>query len=128
MDITQFSKAVQPNARKSCLTRYETEIRELRKNGYGLRQIQNFLSLNGVSTSIPNLSRFLKKINPEKDFLETKSNDKKLIQQKNLTPEKEPETFGSHDPRALDQIFATQHDLEALSRYEKRNRAEKLKK
>jgi hypothetical protein len=125
MDIEEFKRKINPKGKSSKLDPYRIQIFDLKQTGYTNQQICEWLETIGEKITKDGLRKFIvsrQKQIPKKDFSQTKSNDKKLIQQKNLTPEKEPETFGSHDPRSLDQIFATQHDLEALSRIAKKKK------
>lgn len=127
MDINEFQNKVAPKRKSNRLAPFISGISQLKSLGYTNQQILDWLKTNEVKTSLESVRRFTLKIKSSKStqlIATPTTSDSKEISQLNSTPEKEPQTFGSHDPRTLDKIFASDNDLEALSRYEKRNRAE----
>lgn len=61
MDADEFIKVHQPAPTKSRLAPFWPEIRKLREQGYSLYVIQDFLGANNVTTSINNLTLFIKR-------------------------------------------------------------------
>jgi len=125
MDVDQFAKTVHPGVRKSHMNPFMNDLLRLRKDGYTLKQIQEFLSTNGVSTSISNLARFLKRQDqPQKTQLPAITNKARPAPQVEPQDSHEadgPPVIGLHNPRDLDAIIANKPDLDALAKYAKRN-------
>lgn len=58
MDIEEFTKKVQPKAKRSKLEPFLAQISELRAKGYTNGQVCEFLAANGVQISIAGLSKY----------------------------------------------------------------------
>lgn len=123
MDVDEFSKIVQPGAKNSRMTPFINDLIELRKAGYTLKQVQEFLSKNGVATSLSNLARFLKRQEPTpKTQQRNKGNQARASPQTNrpaVTEVEEAPVVGSHKPSDLDKVIGSKVDMDALAKYAK---------
>jgi hypothetical protein len=61
VDIDEYLNRNPPKAKQSALTPHTADIFKLREKGMSLQQIMAFLAENGITSSIGNLSRFLRK-------------------------------------------------------------------
>jgi len=98
MDLEEFLKLNKPQKRKSKFFRFRDEILILKKEGFTLKKIQEFLELNGIKSDLANLSRFIKRElakekdkDIENDFAGEKEKrnltKKKTIKEKNNEPD-----------------------------------------
>jgi len=62
IDVERYLETLVPNGKRSSLYRFATEILTLSDRGCSLKQIVDFLSLNGQEASIANVSKFIKKM------------------------------------------------------------------
>lgn len=58
--LESFKNSSPPKRRTSKLLKFKNEIFQLYNDGYQVQQIQDFLKMNNVETSIQNLYYFLK--------------------------------------------------------------------
>ena len=93
MDLEEFLKRKKPQKRKSKLFNFRDEILILKKEGFTFKDIQEFLELNGIKSSINNIYFFYKRElakekdkDIENDFAGEK--EKRNLTKKKITKEK----------------------------------------
>lgn len=62
VDVDSYIKKLTPKAQRSILKPFEEAIMKLRENGASLQQVVEFLAENGTTTTIGNVSKFIKKV------------------------------------------------------------------
>lgn len=66
MNVDEFLEKTIPKGQHSALTKYESDIFKLREGGLSLQQIVQFLAENGVTSSVANISLFIRKSRSKK--------------------------------------------------------------
>lgn len=90
MNIEEFRKKLKPK-KTSNLKKFEVEIKELLDDGYSQKSICEYLKLNGIHISQPNLCRFIKK-NSKSTTTATKKEEnyqKELVENEKVEIKKE---------------------------------------
>lgn len=62
VDVDSYIKKLKPKGQRSSLKPFEEAIMKLRENGASLQQVVEFLAENGTTTTIGNVSKFIKKV------------------------------------------------------------------
>lgn len=59
MDVEDFTRKVKPHHKRSKLQKFETEIRDLKRQGYSDMQVRNWLEENGIKVSRQNVQKYI---------------------------------------------------------------------
>ena len=123
MNFDEFCKNVKPGRYVSPITPFVSDLIKLKNAGYTLHQIQDFLSKNGVTASISNLGKVVKKLGQAAEVQKSSKDHIVTAPPKNDRPEvteaEDIPLIGSHRPSDLDKIFRAKVDMAALARYAK---------
>lgn len=62
VDVDSYIKKLKPKGQRSSLKPFEEAIMKLRENDASLQQVVDFLAENGTTTTVGNVSKFIKKV------------------------------------------------------------------
>jgi DNA-binding transcriptional MerR regulator len=71
--LEDFMEKNKPKKRKSIIENFKDDVLILHKEGYSVEQIQEFLKINNLSTSIGNIYYFIKKQIDQADKKDSKN-------------------------------------------------------
>ena len=129
MKLDEFMGAVTPAKRRSKLTPYLADMRELREQGYTLAQVCDFLARNGVTTSPSNVASYLHRTMARTPQPTAPASTGVNVGPKGAAAAPSPAAdaateppappsgqfeYGSHDPRRIDEVLRKPPDMVAL--------------
>lgn len=91
MDIEEFVSKVQPGKKINRLKQYESEIKQLKSNGYTDQQVREWLATIGIEISREAVRRFAKKIRDSQPPLDRNTQVKAKTEHE--TPDNETENI-----------------------------------
>lgn len=59
MDVENFTREVKPHHKRSKLTQFEQQIRELKNQGYSDMQVRDWLERSGITVSRQNVQKYI---------------------------------------------------------------------